>query len=144
MEYRSIAISAGRVRRDARSVNIGLIRTTLMPMGCAISAPDPIMEWAKIQTRLRLAREDSLLSMGYTEKSLRDIEKEAILAFGVRDRDLLETEYGVVQVIPDKPITMTRMSVKPDEFFNKRLKLTKEKADAKDKRNDSIQVSQAR
>ena len=107
-----------------------------------------------VATRCRRLRTQNRQTRAYNLQRLRNekrfsserlpyVRREPITQ-GVASSASAGDQYGVVQVIPDKPITITRMSSKPDIFFNKRLKLTKEKADAKDKRNDSIQVSQAR
>jgi hypothetical protein len=73
---------------------------------------DPIREWAYAQSKLKQARKEILSGLGHTEKSLRELEKQAQAAMTV---DVLDTEFGWVQIIPDKTIQWRARQIADDE-----------------------------
>ena len=65
---------------------------------------DPVQHWAMIQARLKAARKAVLEAEGITESGLRAMEDDA-LAHIDNVGDVVETDYGRVQVIYDRPVT---------------------------------------
>jgi hypothetical protein len=89
--------------------------------------PEPLQEWAKIQSKLKEARKNVLAEEGISETGLKDLEKQVATQFdGVGQT--IETAYGTVQLIYDKPITYALRKVKDDKSWNYRIKF-KEKQD---------------
>lgn len=79
--------------------------------------------WAKVQSEMKQAREKVLEANGLTWESLRELETNAFKQMGA---EVVETEYGKVQQILDRPIQwkLRRLS-SPEEdlIFKKKLKL---------------------
>ena len=65
---------------------------------------DPVQHWAMIQARLKSARRAVLEEEGISESALRELEDQA-LAHIDNVGDVVETDYGRVQVIYDRPVT---------------------------------------
>lgn len=87
---------------------------------------NPVFEWARIQHRLSEVRKDTLKTLGHTESSLRELEREAIVRLG--EKDALNTDYGLVQLIPDKPVQWIPLrEADPEKQKTRRLKLIKPK-----------------
>ena len=64
---------------------------------------DPLQHWAMIQAKLKKARNAVLEAEGLTESGLREMEDEAQVH--IPDvGDTVETEWGRVQMIYDKPV----------------------------------------
>jgi len=61
---------------------------------------DFVTEWARVTASLSEARRAALKALGYDEGGLRDLHDRAL---AIAD-DVVSTEFGVVQKIPDKPI----------------------------------------
>lgn len=87
---------------------------------------NPVLEWAKIQHRLAEVRKDTLKTLGHTEHSLSELERRAIVSLG--EQEILRTEYGLVQIIPDKPVQWIPLrEAEPEKQKTKRLKLIRGK-----------------
>lgn len=81
---------------------------------------DVVTRWAMIQSKLKEARNKALEQEGITESGLRELENQALAHI----QDTIETEYGTVQKIPDKPIAYSiRRAENQETIFKKKLKL---------------------
>jgi hypothetical protein len=66
----------------------------------------PLQHWAMIQSKLRTAyieaKQAVLKEVGISKSGLDVLEREAL---SLMTQDKVETEWGTVQIIPDKPVT---------------------------------------
>lgn len=87
---------------------------------------NPVLHWAMIKRDLRQASDEVLAKHGVTWGDMDMLEAEAIAMLGTLD--VLDTEFGTVQIIPDKAIQYRiRKSNQDTEptMFKRRLKLTR-------------------
>ena len=86
-------------------------------------------EYAKLSQALSEARKARLEELGHTEKSFREMERNVQVLMIASNTTMIDTEYGVIQLIPDKPIQYTiRRNTEPiDTIFKKRVKFNNKK-----------------
>ena len=93
------------------------------PGGLAVSDDQAITRWAKVKSEMSEASKQVLADNGLTWDSFNELENNARSQMG---DEVVQTEYGWVQVIPDGPVQYkVRRLEKPDEELThkKRLKL---------------------
>lgn len=88
---------------------------------------DPVQHWAMIQSKLREARTKVLEAEGLTEDGLRSLEYDAHAHFGGVG-DVLETDYGRVEMIYDREPSLRVRRQEGSVPFKHKLKLLKEEA----------------
>ena len=84
---------------------------------------DAVTRWAQAKQRLSESAKRELEALGLTWDSFRQLESDALSQMG---DEVVQTEYGWVQKIPDSPIQYKLRRVeKPDEemLWKPKLKL---------------------
>lgn len=88
---------------------------------------DFVREYARVQIRLKQAREMQIQILGHSKDSLRELERQATIQMG--EQTLVSTEYGIVQKIVDKPIQYYQLhSADPNkQIWGNKLQLITER-----------------
>jgi hypothetical protein len=90
--------------------------------------PDSLQLWAKVKSEITEASDAILKANGLTWNELNRLEEEAMSLMG--SSETVETQWGTIQKIPDRPIQYRLRKSSEDlepTIFKKRLKLHKHK-----------------